>query len=167
MYPSNEQSTLGSTFRLHFPLPSPPSRPIFCRHVSSPRFLHRKRGTFASGCGTPAINLSRHAIIFAPSARIYRERPPTPTRRYIPTRARVRTTHIRVHARTGRTDDETNARDSRARDNDTPARAPRVYSPSKARQHARAPWRVHLVHATCWPRALCTCMCARCVCAHE
>lgn len=49
----------------------------------------RKRGTFASGCGTPAINLSRHAIIFVPGAGIYRCRPHR--REDIPrTRVRVR-----------------------------------------------------------------------------
>lgn len=58
--------------------------------------------------------------------------PPTSTRGY---------SRIRVHMCARRTDDGTNARDSRARDNDNTAWTPRVYSPSKASaQHARALW---------------------------
>lgn len=52
------------------------SRPVGVSSVVPLRtciFL-RKRGTFASGCGTAAINLSRHAIIFVPGAGIYQGR---------------------------------------------------------------------------------------------
>lgn len=43
-----------------------------------------------------------------------------------------------VHTSGGGADDETNARDSRARDNDNTAWALRVYSPSKSERVARA-----------------------------
>lgn len=111
-------SKIYSRIYLFFACISPPSpSPVFCRHVSSPRFLVRKRGTVASGCGTPAINLSRHAIIFVPSAGIHRETAHTDERRYILTRARRY--YVRVHARAAGTDDENErARDSRTRDND-------------------------------------------------
>lgn len=131
-------STLGSILTLL-------SRPRLSRCLERRPFSSVSAGRLRAGCGTLAINLSRHAIIFVSGAGVYRggeggrREPPTPTRGYFP-HSRVRAhaylrIRVRVHKRRA-ADDGTSARDSRARDNDNTAWAPRVYSPSKA-QHAR------------------------------